>query len=126
MNIQKLKATLEEFKDNLGESLLSSDIWDTKSGLSIIGYNANEKYVALFNGLTESMGHHLQKLDFSQFGEYQLTDLDNNSMLLLLNFKGEYLWGSLLDKTNLSLGNLFFIAIPKAKIALKKAMLKDN
>lgn len=43
-------------------------------------------------------------------------------MLLVMNFEGIYLWGSLLDKEKLSLGRLIYIAMPKARESLKQAI----
>ena len=123
MNVQKLKESLEQFKNDLGESLLSSDIWDKRTSLSVASYNSNKKYAALFNRLTLSMEQDLKALNLSKFGQYQLIDLDNETMLLLLNIEEKYLWGSLVDKTNLSLGFLIYIVIPKAQTSLKMAIL---
>lgn len=122
MNIKRLKESIELFKNELDGALLSSDIWEKESGLSIASYNPNEKYVALFTRLTNNMDRDLEDIGFSAFGEYQLIDLENGTMLIVLNFEGKYLWGSLLDKSKLSLGRLIYIAMPKAQNSLKKAI----
>ncbi|HIP48474.1 MAG TPA: hypothetical protein EYG92_05860 [Lutibacter sp.] len=122
MNIKRLKDSIALFKKELDGALISSDIWDKANGLSIASYNPNEKYVALFTRLMNNMDRDLETIGFSAFGEYQLTDLEEDTMLLVVNFKGVYLWGSLLDKAKLSLGRLLFIAMPKAQESLKLAI----
>ena len=122
MNIKRLKESIELFKNELDGALISSDIWDKANGLSIASYNPNKKYVALFTRLTNNMDQNLEDIGFSVFGEYQIIDLEDGFMLLIMNFKGVYLWGSLLDKAKLSLGRLIYIAMPKAQESLKLAI----
>jgi len=122
VNIVKLKESIALFKKELDGALISSDIWDKKNGLSIAAYNPNAKYVALFTRLINNMGQDLKEIGFSAFGEYQLIDLEGNTLIFVMNFNEVYLWGSLLDKSKLSLGQLLFIAMPKAQDSLKQAI----
>jgi hypothetical protein len=121
MNSKKLKESIDVFKDYLGDALISSDIWE-KNGLSIASYKSNERYTALFARIIKNMEMALDDLNFPPFGEYQLIDLEANYLLLIINFKQKYVWGSLIDKTKVSLGEIIFIAIHKAKTSFKEAM----
>ncbi len=122
MNVQKLKKSIEDFKTDLDGALLSCDIWDKTTGLSIASFNPNEKYTALFGRIVNNMESSLSELGFPSFGEYQITDLEVGAMLLIINVDGKYLWGSLIDKTQASLGLLINISIPKARTSLIEAV----
>ena len=118
MNLKKLNKSVEEFTKDLDGALLSCDIWDKESGLSVASYNPNEKYTALFGRIVNEMESSLSELGFPNFGEYQIIDLEMNSMLLIINGDGKYRWGSLIDKSQTSLGLLVNIFIPKARKSL--------
>jgi len=118
MNITKFNKAIEDFKTDLDGALLSCDIWDKETGFSVASYNPNEKYAALFAHIVNSMEKSLNELGFPNFGEYQIIDLEMNSLLLIINGDGKYLWGSLIDKTQTSLGLLINIYIPKARKSL--------
>ena len=122
MNVQKLKKSIEDFKTDLDGALLSCDIWDKASGLSIASFNPNEKYTALFGRIVNNMETSLNDLGFPAFGEYQIIDLEVDAMLLIINVDGKYLWGNLIDKTQTSLGLLINISIPKARTSLIDAV----
>jgi len=61
------------------------------------------------------MENALKDLEFPPIGNYQIVDLEGDLLLLMINFKDEYIWGSLIDKTKTSLGDLIFIAVHKAQ-----------
>ncbi len=122
MNVKKLKGTIDLFRDALGDALISSDIWDRKDGLSVASYNTNDRFSALFARIIRNTETALAEIDFPSFGEYQLLDLDDDLILLIINSEEGYFWGSLINKEKLSLGALIYINIPKAKASLKEAI----
>jgi len=121
MNVKKMKESIDLLKADLDGALLSSDIWDKESGSSITSFNPNDKYTALFGSIVNNMENSLNEIGLPPFGKYQIIDLEVDAMLLILNVKGKYLWGSLIDKTHISLGFLINISIPKARASLIEA-----
>ena len=121
MNVQKLQEALDTLKTDLDGALLSSVIWEKKTGLSITGYNQNDKAVALIGRLTNEMELSLKDLGFPPFGKYQITDLDMDALLLIIN-NDDYVWGNLIDKSKVTLGFLINIAMPKADKMLSEAI----
>jgi hypothetical protein len=124
MDVKKLKETMELFKNYLGDGLISSDIWDKKDGLSVASYQTNDRFSALFARILKNTETSLKDLDFPSFGEYQITELNDDKLLLIINYENNYFWGSLIDKSKISLGTLIFVVITKVKEALKEAI--DN
>lgn len=121
MNTKKnFKKTIESLLNDMEEGLLFCDIWSNKSGLSIESHNHNPKYTALFWRLTKDMKKVINDLGFPEVGEFQLIDLEADSMLFLLYLDDEYTLGGLLDKNEVSLGILHNIAIPNAFEAYKE------
>ena len=110
----KLKKTIESLLNDMEDGLLFCDIWSNKSGLSVESHNPNPKYTAHFWRLTKDMKKTINNLGFPELGEFQLVDLQADSMLFLLFLDEKYTLGGLLDKNEVSLGVLHNIAIPNA------------
>jgi hypothetical protein len=121
MNISKLKEAIKSFETDLDGALLSCNVWEKKIGLSITGYNVNEKS-ALLGKVIDSMELAIDNIGLPPFGEYQIVDLKADALLVIMHFDDRYLWGSLIDKTKVSLGMLISIAMPNAKEAFANAL----
>jgi len=121
MNVTKLKEVISLFEKDLDGALLSSNLWEKKVGLSIAGYNVNEKS-ALLGKVINSMELAIDNIGLPPFGDYQIIDLKADALLLVMHFEDKYLWGSLIDKTKVSLGLLISIAMPNAREGFKKAI----
>ncbi len=114
MNADIFTKAIENLKTDLNTGLLSSTIWDKKNGLSITSYNPNDKYTALFSNIANNIEKSLNNLGFPPFGEYQIIDLEMDTLILIANINNEYLWGSIIDKSQVTLGFLLNIALPNA------------
>ncbi|MEN8194862.1 MAG: hypothetical protein ABFS12_18720, partial [Bacteroidota bacterium] len=90
--------------------------------LSIASYRLNERYAALFSRIISNMEIALDDLGYPALGEYQLIDLESDYLLFIMQFEQKYIWGSLIDKTKVSLSEVIFAARRKAKISFKEAM----
>lgn len=114
MDIKKLRGAIDYLKDQLGKGLLSSDIWSTADGQSLVAFNPQPKAVALFNQLTQHMADTLSQSEenFVDLGRYYLIDLVGDNMIIIL-FLGDYQWGILFNKKEVQLGLLLNIIIPK-------------
>ncbi len=110
---KKIQNIIKDTQDELGPSLLSCDIWMKESGLSIGGYNQNEKFTLLMNTLMTSFQKGLESLGFPPIGKYQIIDLDMNSLILIINLNEKQIASLFLDKSNISFGTLFHSIIPR-------------
>ena len=122
MNVKKLKNAVEVLKENLDGALIACDIWLTGTGTSVVGYNTNPQATALFEKVTSDMTKALGGAGFPNLNKYYLLELENNSMVVVLQFGEEgYQWGMLVDSSKVNLGLLLNIAIPEARKAFVEA-----
>ena len=122
MRVKKLQAAIDHFKEELGSALLSANVWEKESGLSLVTYNPNEKYTAIFSRLTNDLENALDDLGLPPFGGYQLTDLQMDTLLLLINLDGKYYCGNIIDKSKITLGFLINVSIPNFQKEMKAAL----
>jgi hypothetical protein len=122
MNIQKLNEAIEDLRTNLGAGLLATDIFDSAEKQSIAGWNSNLQACAVFGQITEGMNSALGESGFPTLGKYYLLNLVSNKLVMVIPM-GEYQWGMLLDKTQVSLGLVLNIALPKAISAFEEALI---
>ncbi len=120
MNTQKLKNCVETLQKDLGEHLLSTDIWGS-DGLSFASYNSKPATAALSEELTKNLRNFLDRSNLSSLGSYYLITLENNQVFVVL-FTKELRWGFLVDSNELNLGLLLGVAIPNALKGLQDAI----
>ncbi|MCK4836832.1 MAG: response regulator [Candidatus Aminicenantes bacterium] len=121
MNVKKLNEAIEVLKENMGEGLLATDIFDTADGQSIIGWNSNPQACALFNRITNYMNEALDGAGFPALGRYYIMDLAGGKMVVVIAL-GEYQWGMLVDRAKVQLGLLLNIVMPKIIDGFEQAM----
>ena len=112
MDIKSLRDTIEDLKKDLGEGLLSIDIYGRTDGQSLAGFNSNPKACALFNKVTGNIESTLKGAKFPELERYYILDLVDEKMVLIVP-AGDYQWNMLLDKTQIQLGLVLNIALPK-------------
>ena len=122
MNIAKLNDAVEKLKTDLGQGLLSTDIWFSADGQSIAGYNHQPKATALFNRITKMINSTLSESGFPELAKYYLLDLVDNKIVIVIPMD-EYQWGMLLDSTKAPLGLLLNIAVPHAITSFEEALI---
>jgi CheY-like chemotaxis protein len=106
MDVKKINAIVKEVKEDLGDALLSTDIWTTADGTVIAGVNSNPKAAALMNQVGQELIKALTGAKFPSLEDYYILDLLDGKMILCLFF-GDYQWGMLLDTAKVQLGLLF-------------------
>ncbi len=121
MNVKKLEQAIEVLKTNLGEGLLSTDIWDSGDGQPIMGWNSNPVATALFNRITGDVSSSLKDSGFPSLGRYYIMDLVDSKMVIVLTM-GDYQWDLFLDASKVQLGLLLNVAIPKAIDSFEEAI----
>lgn len=106
--------TIDVIKQDFGNALLSSDIWDKTTGLSMASYNSNIKATVLFDKIVKGFESSLNDLGFLGINKYILSDLDDTTVLLIIKLDDRYFVSNILDKTQTSLGVIFSLVIPNA------------
>ncbi len=121
MNVQKLNHAIAILREDLGDGLLSSDIFTVKEGMSVAGYNTNPKASALFNMLTTNIMKTLRGAGFPNLDKYYLMNVEGDKMIIVIPL-GNFRWGMLVDTTKVQLGLLVSIAIPRSIEAFEEAL----
>ena len=123
MDIKKLNEAVEYLKNQLGDALLSTDIWGTNDGQTLAAYNSSPKAVALFNQLTQHMASALSGAEdeFVELGRYYLVDLIGDNMIIVI-YIGDFQFGMLFNKNRGKLGLILNVIIPKLIDILEEAM----
>lgn len=121
MNIKKLNNAVNVLKEDLGEALIACDIWPTGTGQSIAGYNSQPKATALFEQVTEHIIKTLSSSDFPGLNKFYLIDLEEDSMIIVLEFE-KYQWSILLNSKKVQLGLLLNVVVPDVRAAFEDAL----
>jgi len=107
-----LENIIDDLKSNLSEGLLACDIWSKETGLSLVAYNQNFKYTAVLNKTMKELEKNLLSLGIPAFNNYQITELEMQTLLIILKLDDTHYIGFLLDKTKVAFGTLLHIIIP--------------
>ncbi len=121
MNTKKLNEGMDTLKEELGEGLLTSDIYEAEEGQSLVGYNSNPNACALFSRITNNMEMALDNSGFPGLGNYYILDLEGNKMVIILPIEG-YQWGMMIDRNKVKLGMLLNIIIPEVLEIFEEAI----
>jgi CheY-like chemotaxis protein len=121
MDVKKINALVEEVREDLGDALLSTDIWTTADGTVVAGVNSNPKAAALMNQVAQELIKALTGSKFPSLEDYYILDLLDGKMMICLVF-GDYQWGMLLDTEKVQLGLLLSVVTPKAIAGFKEAV----
>lgn len=118
--VELFKAIIVELKDDLGEALVSADIWHIKDAQSLGGYNVSHKATALFNEVTRMLEKTLSSSEFPNLGEYYMVHTSND-YLVVINKAGDYQLGMTVDLSKTTMGILMSIVVPKVAENLRNA-----
>jgi len=121
MKLEQLNQAIETLKDDLGNGLLATDIFSSKDGQPIAGWNSNPAASALFSQITKMMYKALNDAGFPSLGQYYLLNLEGNKVVLVM-YMNEFQWGVLMDSDKVPLGMLINVAMPKALKTFREAM----
>lgn len=121
LNLDVLQECWTEQKKYLKDGLISGDIWDRNTGLSLMGFDANPEATALFNQLTGDLVDTLSGSGFPKFNRYYMVNLENDKLFIVIRHGDSLLQGMLLDPTKINMGILLTVAIPKAIAKVKES-----
>jgi hypothetical protein len=120
MNSKRLTQVIDDLKNDLGEGLVATDIWQKDVGQAIVGHNSQPKATALFNEVTRYLVKTLAGSGFPGLGHYYIINLEKNLLVVVLN-SGDLQMGMLVDTTKATIGILITIAVPNALKGLEEA-----
>jgi hypothetical protein len=112
MNIKKMKEAVDKLKEDLGDGILSTDIYSSADGQSIYGINSQPKACALFNQVTNFLTKSLKGSNFPLLGRYYIVDLADSKMFLVIPMDG-YQWGLFVDTKKIATGLLLNVILPE-------------
>ena len=119
--LESLKNCIDYAKEELGEGLVSSDIF-SNDGLPVVdGHNTNPKSAALFSNITDYIRKAVVSSNFPDLGDYYLVNLEDDRLVIVL-LAGDFQWEMLIDHRKIKLGYLFSIFFPEAIKRFKEAV----
>ena len=119
--LEALQDCVNFAKEELGEGLVSSDIY-SDDGLPVIeGYNSNPKASALFANITDYIRKAVVSSNFPTLGDYYMVNLEDDQLVIIL-LTEHFQWKMLIDHKKIKLGYLFSIFFPEAIRRFKKAV----
>ena len=121
MNQNLLQNCIETIRKDLRTSLLASDIYSTKTGMSIIGFNSKPAACKMFNSVTQKIKTSLAGSGFPSLKDFYFLNIEGGNLVLVIDLK-EYQWGMLIDSTDLKVNHLLNVTIPNAKQAFTNAV----
>ena len=111
MDISKLNKAMEELSEYSNGGALASDIYTSRDGQSIAGFNSNPVASAMFNQITQYIGATIKESGMPAMGKYYIIELAENKAIVVLTM-GDYQWGMAIDTKICSLGLMINIVIP--------------
>jgi len=124
MSPVELEKAIDELKKNLGDGLLSCDVWTAEDGFSIAGYNSLPKAVAFFNQVADHLVSTLEgsEAELPSIGEYFYVKLaDEKGVIVVL--MDIYRISLLFNQNKLQLGFMFNVLLPKFLESLESILI---
>lgn len=121
VNIEALEKGMEATRTALRDGVLSINIWDKNTGLTLIDWQGNPTAVALFNQITVNLEETLTSSGFTELKDWYYMDLEDDKALVIIDHGESLVQGWLLDSKKTNTGILLGMAIPKAIASAKNA-----
>lgn len=96
----------------LGDALVTLDIWDRDTGLTLTGHNSQPTATALINKITDDLANALYDSGYPDLQRYFVIDLKQSRTLVVVVHNRYLLSGMLLDSTRTTLGTVLGVVIP--------------
>lgn len=124
MELKTIHKAIDNVVRELGNALISTDVWNINEGESIAGYNSQPLACALFNQITGYVNEALEQAEFPKLEKYYILSLKDGKMVLVIPF-GEFLWEMLIDTKKARLGVLLNSTIPGIIRSFEKMILES-
>ncbi|MFC2156045.1 response regulator, partial [Acidobacteriota bacterium] len=117
---EKFVELIESLKGDLGDALLTSEIW-TMEGEILAGGTNHEDVTELFTQVTVYLNEALSTSEFPELGNYYIFNLVGKKTAVTIPV-GEYLWGMLIDSQKTPLGFLLKVVLSKLIDSFKEVI----
>lgn len=118
---KRLSKTIEDLQKDLGNGLLSADIWQKKTNKKVAGFNSPQKSTVLFNEITSYLSSTLAVSEFPPLGGFSMINLENDQTVVVVD-SHELLLVMFIDTTKTTMGLIINLAIPVALKGLVEAI----
>ncbi len=112
MDLKQMNKVLHNVERELGNALISTDVWSITDAESLVGYNSQPAACALFNQITSYINEALEQGKYPKLDKYYILDLQDDKMVLVIPF-AEFIWEMLIDTKKARLGVLLNTTIPE-------------
>jgi YesN/AraC family two-component response regulator len=118
---QKVSNLIDRVKEELGEALLSAQVWTLSDGEILGGYNQQAEVSDLFSQITLYINEALNTAEFPQLGKYYVFNLDGKKISVTIPL-GEYFCSMLIDSKKTPLGLLLKVVLPGVIASFEEAI----
>ncbi|HLP45199.1 MAG TPA: hypothetical protein VK469_04595 [Candidatus Kapabacteria bacterium] len=123
MDLKQMNKVLHNVERELGNALISTDVWNVSDAASLAGYNSQPVACALFNQITGYINEALEQGKYPKLDKYYILDLQDDKMVLVIPF-AEFIWEMLIDTKKAKLGILLNSTIPGIINSFEKLMVE--
>lgn len=121
IDVSKFNDLIESLKEDLGESLLSTEIWNLNDSQVITGYNPREDVCDLFTQITFYMNEALSTSEYPELGKYYILHLEGGKISVTIPV-GDFFWGMMIDSKKTPLGFLLKVILSKLISSFEEAI----
>ncbi|MCX6583021.1 MAG: response regulator [Candidatus Aminicenantes bacterium] len=118
---QKISNLIDRLKDELGEALISAQIWSLNEEEVFAGYNQQAEVSELFSQITLYLNEALSTAELPQLGKYYVLNLEGKKISVTIP-QGEYYCGMLIDAKKTPLGLLLKVVLPGIIASFEEAI----
>ena len=118
---QKVSNLIGRVQEELGEALLSAQVWALSDGEILGGYNQQAEVSDLFSQITLYINEALNAAEFPQLGKYYVFNLEGKKISVTIPL-GEYFCSMLIDSKKTPLGLLLKVVLPGVIASFEEAM----
>ena len=122
MNIGNLKKAVDEFVNTTSGALITTDLFDTFSGMTIAGHNSNPTASALFNKIYNELLNSLGGSGFENELKYYYLFLESEQIVIVGQIQEMYRYAMIVDLKQIPLGMLLGILLPKYLKSVEEAL----
>lgn len=114
IDIAALEKNIEATRLALRDGVLSINIWDRGTGLTLADWQGNPTSVALLTQLIAEIDETLEETNFAKLKDYFYIDLQDGQSLVVINHGDNLMQGWLIDDSKTNNGILLGMAVPNA------------
>ncbi|MCK4763536.1 MAG: response regulator [Candidatus Aminicenantes bacterium] len=118
---EKFSKLIDTLKNDLGDALISTEIWTLEEGIPLAGFKERENLCDLFTQITVYLNEALSTSEYPELGNYYIFNLEGKSIAVTIPV-GEYFWGILIDSKKTPLGFLLKVILSRLIDSFKEVI----